>query len=97
AGGTITLKPWQDLGASAAQSGAREVAAPMPGQVIAVHAKAGASVSVGDALIVMEAMKMEHTLTAPAAGVVAAVNVAAGDKVGDGEVLVALEDPSAQR
>ena len=45
----------------------------------------------GAVLILMEAMKMEHTLTAPRAGVIASVNVAVGDQAEEGSVLVAPE------
>ncbi len=67
------------------------ISAPMPGSVKSVTAQIGNSVSKGDALIVLEAMKMEHTLTAPRDGVVAKVSVAEGDQVEDKTVLVALE------
>jgi len=67
------------------------VTAPMPGLVKQVSAAAGASVSRGDALLVLEAMKMEHTLTAPRDGNVAEVLVTEGDQVTDGTVLIALQ------
>lgn len=69
-----------------------DLVAPMPGKIIAVNAKAGDTVSAGDPLIIMEAMKMEMTLEAPRDGVVAAVNVAADDLVSDGDVLLEMED-----
>ncbi|MGB0507282.1 MAG: biotin carboxylase N-terminal domain-containing protein [Pikeienuella sp.] len=72
-------------------AGGDSVAAPMPGLVKAVMASAGDVVEQGDALAVMEAMKMEHTLTAPRDGTVAAAMVAAGDQVEEGAVLVSLE------
>jgi 3-methylcrotonyl-CoA carboxylase alpha subunit len=67
-----------------------EVRAPMPGLVKQVRVAAGASVGKGDPLAVLEAMKMEHTLTAPRDGVVAVVNVGEGDQVKDGDLLVSL-------
>jgi 3-methylcrotonyl-CoA carboxylase alpha subunit len=67
------------------------VTAPMPGLVRAVAAALGQTVKRGDALMVLEAMKMEHTLRAPRDGVVREVMAAAGDQVADGTVLVALE------
>ncbi len=67
-----------------------DVRAPMPGLVKQVRVAAGATVSKGDALAVLEAMKMEHTLTAPRDGVVAAVNVGEGEQVKDGDLLVSL-------
>ncbi|MEJ7138502.1 biotin carboxylase N-terminal domain-containing protein [Amphibiibacter pelophylacis] len=77
--------------ADAAQGGAGHVRAPMPGKVIALLVQAGDRVEAGQPLAVMEAMKMEHTLTAPHAGVVAALNCAVGDQVGDGVDLLDLE------
>jgi len=67
------------------------LAAPMSGTVVAVMVKAGDSVEKGAALVVLEAMKMEHTIVAPAAGRVAAVHYAAGDRVAEGADLVDLE------
>jgi len=67
------------------------VRAPMPGKVLEVKATAGQAVKRGDALVVMEAMKMEHTLTAPRDGVVASVDASAGAQTVEGAVLVRLE------
>ncbi|ANY14470.1 acetyl/propionyl/methylcrotonyl-CoA carboxylase subunit alpha [Bordetella pseudohinzii] len=64
--------------------------APMPGKIIAVAVKAGDSVEKGQALLVMEAMKMEHTITAPAAGVVTGIFYSLGDQVAEGVALIAL-------
>jgi 3-methylcrotonyl-CoA carboxylase alpha subunit len=64
------------------------LAAPMPGKVIALLAKAGESVKRGQALAVMEAMKMEHTIAAPADGIVSEVLYAVGDQVDEGAELV---------
>jgi geranyl-CoA carboxylase alpha subunit len=69
----------------------RGLAAPMNGRVVAVHAKAGDSVSQGSALVVLEAMKMEHTLCAPAALRVKAVLVAKGTQVAPGRLLMEFE------
>ncbi len=65
---------------------------PMPGLVKAVFVKAGQAVKVGDRLAVLEAMKMEHTLTAARDGIVAEVLVAAGAQVEAGAALVRLEE-----
>ncbi|MEQ9325853.1 MAG: acetyl/propionyl/methylcrotonyl-CoA carboxylase subunit alpha [Rhodospirillales bacterium] len=64
--------------------------APMPGKIIAVHVAAGEAVEAGQALVVMEAMKMEHTIRAPEAGLVREVFFTAGDQVPDGAELLAL-------
>ncbi len=65
--------------------------APMPGKVIALLADAGAKVAKGAPLLILEAMKMEHTINAPAAGTVKAYRYAVGDQVGDGAELVEFE------
>ncbi|MGB8326110.1 MAG: biotin carboxylase N-terminal domain-containing protein [Steroidobacteraceae bacterium] len=62
--------------------------APMPGRVVALLAMPGAALAAGAPLLVLEAMKMEHTITAPSAGQLRAFKVAAGDQVGEGEELV---------
>ena len=67
------------------------ISAPMPGVVQAVFTKPGVKVAKDDALLVLEAMKMEYTLTAPRNGVVAEVLAAVGDQVTDGKLLLALE------
>jgi 3-methylcrotonyl-CoA carboxylase alpha subunit len=65
--------------------------APMPGKVIDVPVKPGDTVSKGQALVVLEAMKMEHTITAPADGTVTAVHYGPGDQVADGAELLTIE------
>ena len=67
--------------------------APMPGKVSSVHVVPGDSVQAGQSLVIMEAMKMEHTITAPIASVVSEVRCAVGDQVDNGQVLVILEEP----
>jgi 3-methylcrotonyl-CoA carboxylase alpha subunit len=64
---------------------------PLPGTVVAVHVAAGQAVARGAALITVEAMKMEHTLTAPYAGVVSRIPFAVSDRVSAGAVLVELQ------
>jgi 3-methylcrotonyl-CoA carboxylase alpha subunit len=67
---------------------AGSVAAPMPGKVIALLVEAGATVRRGQPLLVMEAMKMEHTIAAPADGVVERLPYRVGDQVAEGAALV---------
>ena len=68
----------------------------MPGTVIAVKVAVGGRVAAGDALGVLEAMKMEHTLTAPRDGVVTRIGAAVGEQVPIGAQLFAIAaDPSA--
>jgi len=64
---------------------------PMPGLVSRVSVAAGDSVACGAALLVVEAMKMEHEVRAPVDAVVVRVHVAAGDRVDRGELVVELE------
>ena len=65
--------------------------APMPGKLIAFLAQAGDTVTKGQPLAVMEAMKMEHTIASPRDGKVAELLFAVGDQVGDGAELLKLE------
>lgn len=65
--------------------------APMPGKLVAFLAKAGDTVTKGQPLAVMEAMKMEHTIASPRDGTVAELLFAVGDQVGDGAELLKLE------
>jgi 3-methylcrotonyl-CoA carboxylase alpha subunit len=66
------------------------LAAPMPGKIAQVLVQVGAKVKKGDALLILEAMKMEHTIAAPADGVVKAILFAAGEQVPEGAELVVL-------
>ncbi|RZJ15413.1 MAG: acetyl/propionyl/methylcrotonyl-CoA carboxylase subunit alpha [Acidovorax sp.] len=75
-------------GESAAEGG--RLTAPMPGKVVSFAVKAGDSVTKGQPLAVMEAMKMEHTIAAPADGVVQELLYAPGDQVTEGAELLKL-------
>ena len=75
---------------SLASQGDDALMAPMSGIVLVVDVQAGQSVSEGDRLLVMEAMKMETSLIAPRDGVIDSTNCAAGDSVEGGSVLVKL-------
>ncbi len=68
------------------------IVAPMPGQIQVINVTAGDAVASGDPLMVMEAMKMEHTLAAPRDGVVAEVLVSVGDQVEASAMLLSLKD-----
>ena len=76
---------------AATATGHAGLASPMPGRVVAVPVRPGAAVARGAPLVVLEAMKMEHTITAPADGLVAAVHCAVGDQVREGIELVEFE------
>ncbi|MEM6621995.1 MAG: acetyl/propionyl/methylcrotonyl-CoA carboxylase subunit alpha [Pseudomonadota bacterium] len=73
------------------QTAGDDIAAPMTGAIKAVYVLPGSQVAKGDALVVMEAMKMEHTLSAPRDGQVAEVNARLGDQIDEGAILVRLE------
>ena len=66
----------------------------MPGQIKVVNKSAGDSVEAGEALVVLEAMKMEHTLTSPRDGIIAEVMATVGEQVEDGAILLALVEQS---
>jgi 3-methylcrotonyl-CoA carboxylase alpha subunit len=83
------------LPADQPDSAAASVVAPMPGVVTALLVAPGTKVSKGQPLLVMEAMKMEHTLVAPAAGLVPRLPFAIGDLVEEGAVLVDFEPAEA--
>ena len=67
------------------------ISAPMQGTIVKVLVSAGDTVELGQAVLVLEAMKMENHINAAQAGVVAEVRVSAGDTVGTGDVLMVLE------
>ncbi|MCU0838433.1 MAG: acetyl/propionyl/methylcrotonyl-CoA carboxylase subunit alpha [Rhodospirillales bacterium] len=67
---------------------------PMPGKVIRIDVRAGDSVQRGAALLVIEAMKMEHTVTAPADGTVERVHFEVGEQVAEGATLVSFAEPA---
>ena len=82
------LDPLAHAGEAAQEAG--RLTAPMPGKVVSFAVKAGDAVKAGQALAVMEAMKMEHTIHAPKDGVVAELLYAPGDQVADGAELIKL-------
>ena len=83
---------WSDPIAHAGESeteGGR-LTAPMPGKIVQLMVAEGASVEKGTPLLIMEAMKMEHTISAPAKGKVEALNYAVGDQVAEGAQLLSF-------
>src|SRR5690606_40165900 len=75
---------------------AGSLVAPMPGTVVRVLADPGATVELGQPLVVLEAMKMEHTVAAPVAGVLAQLDVEAGTQVDTGQVLAVVEETDTE-
>ncbi len=84
-------KPARAAGATAGGGGSGEVSAPMQGTIVKVNVEVGATVAIGDPIVVLEAMKMENQITAEKAGKIAKVNVAAGDTVGAGDILAIID------
>jgi 3-methylcrotonyl-CoA carboxylase alpha subunit len=76
------------------QGHAGALAAPMPGKIAAVLVAAGAVVEKGAPLLVLEAMKMEHTIAAPFSGKIARICFEVGDPVEEGAALVVFEGES---
>jgi 3-methylcrotonyl-CoA carboxylase alpha subunit len=81
--------------ASEVDEGGSRLTAPMPGKVIAVNVAAGAQVTRGTPLLVMEAMKMEHTIVAPADGTIGEILFGVGDQVVEGAELVRFANPAS--
>ncbi len=63
----------------------------MPGKVVSIRVAPGDTVQRGDVLVVIEAMKMEHSVRSPAAGTVATVHVTDHEQVDNGQVLVVVD------
>ncbi|WP_295045478.1 biotin/lipoyl-containing protein, partial [uncultured Paracoccus sp.] len=94
--GSLHRAPLDPLDRQAdAGAGAALTLSPMPGLVKSVHVSAGQAVQAGDRLAVLEAMKMEHSLTAARDGVVAEVLASPGDQVQAGAPLIRLEEEEA--
>ena len=74
-----------------ASGGGGGLAAPMPGKIVAVLVESGATVEKGTPLLILEAMKMEHTIKAPAGGTVKELLYRVGEQVEEGAELLAFE------
>jgi 3-methylcrotonyl-CoA carboxylase alpha subunit len=77
--------------AGAAEAEGGRLTAPMPGKIVAVLVDNGKAVEKGAPLLIMEAMKMEHTIAAPAGGTVEEVLYAVGDQVAEGVQLLSFK------
>ena len=93
AGDGSVVATWIDPLEAAAEMemAAGRLTAPMPGRIVSVHVSDGDTVTRGTPLVVLEAMKMEHTISAPADGIVAVVHYQAGDLVEEGADLLDFE------
>jgi len=76
---------------AAGSTGPAEVVAPMPGAVLTIHVAIGQTVSAGDPIVTLEAMKMEHVVVASIAGTVGEVRVRPADQVTRGQLLAVVE------
>jgi len=94
--GTVSLEPRSIFPDYASADVAGGQAAPMPGKVLSIHVATGDVVEPGQTLVIMEAMKMEHTITSPVAAVVSELRCAVDDQVDNGQVLVVLEESVAE-
>lgn len=74
----------------AAAAGGAKIASPLPGTVLGINVKVGDNVTVGQTVVVLEAMKMENNIAADRAGVVKEVCVAQGANVQEGDALIIL-------
>jgi acetyl-CoA/propionyl-CoA/long-chain acyl-CoA carboxylase, biotin carboxylase, biotin carboxyl carrier protein len=83
-------KPAISGGPGGGGAGRGTVTAPMQGTIVKVLVEVGATVATGDALVVLEAMKMENHINAETAGTVQEIRVSAGDSVGTGDVLAVI-------
>ena len=75
----------------AVSSGGSKVTAPMPGTVFKLNCQEGDTVSAGDVVMVLEAMKMENEITSPVDGTVAQILVKTGEAVNGGDVMIVIE------
>lgn len=76
---------------AAVSAGAEQVLAPMPGNILAINAQAGDMVKAGQAVVILEAMKMENEIMAPKDGKIASINVQKGATVESGALLFVIE------
>jgi len=90
-GESVVLEQQPRFPDHAAEVPAGGAIAPMPGKIVKVDVAEGDTVTAGQPLLIMEAMKMEHTVAAPADGTVSAVHVAAGDQVEADTLLVVVD------
>jgi propionyl-CoA carboxylase alpha chain len=90
--GATTLTEEDRFPEPGAQNAPGSLLAPMPGTVVRVAVEPGSSVTAGTTVVVLEAMKMEHSVTAPVDGTVSEIGVAVGQAVDLGAVLAVVEE-----
>jgi propionyl-CoA carboxylase alpha chain len=94
--GAVSLTAIARFPDPSAQVAPGSLLAPMPGNVVRVAVELGEQVALGQPLMSLEAMKMEHTVTAPASGVITELNVRPGQQVEAGEVLAVVSEGVAE-
>jgi acetyl/propionyl-CoA carboxylase alpha subunit len=92
--GSSALRETPRFGDPTKLAPAGSLLAPMPGLVLRVLAESGTAVTAGQPIVVLEAMKMEQTVSAPADGVLAELHAKAGDQVSTGQILAVLRESS---
>lgn len=93
--GSTTLQEVERFPDPSALAEAGSLLAPMPGAVVRIEVIEGAQVRAGTPILVLEAMKMEHTIRAPADGVVSVISVNTGQQVDSGQVLAIVQAPES--
>ena len=76
--------------AASGAAGSVKIAAPMPGKILGIKANVGDAVKKGQAIMILEAMKMENEIVATADGTVASINATVGSSVEAGDILATL-------
>lgn len=86
------VTPQTSDGASSPSGGNKAVKAPIPGVILSVNVKVGDSVSAGQELCILEAMKMKNSIRATRSGTIGKINITAGDQVQHGNLLMEFTD-----
>ena len=95
-GHNIELETWKLSRDSGSDSASGDMLSPMPGKILKLCAQEGQKVSVGDSLVIMEAMKMEHTIKSTVSGVIKSFHVNEGQLVEGGKELFEIEVETEQ-
>jgi biotin carboxyl carrier protein len=90
------MVPSSLLHGAAASVGHGMVKAPMPGKISRINFAVGDTVEEGDVLLLMEAMKMEHTIVSPVSGILQSISYKVGDVVADGAMLAVVESEDGE-
>ncbi|MGZ0016242.1 biotin/lipoyl-containing protein [Yeosuana sp. AK3] len=86
-----TAAPVEPVKVNPSSSSKTKITAPIPGIILSLNVKVGDTIKENDALLVLEAMKMENSIVSEKSGVVSAIHVKVGQQVLQGEVMIELE------